>query len=569
MLLPGVLYAQPDWICAPAETAPDPLAAQQWHLVRSEVPQAWAMLDERVPSDGAYRPIVAIVDSGVDLTHPDLSGILVSGFNSVGIGRAQALGGAVDDVGTTGHGTRCAGVSVASVNNGVGIAGVASRARLMPVRCTDNPGGSALLSDILNGVRWASDNGADIISVSYWGVDNPAVQTSALYARERGSVVLWAAGNSGRAVNRVNDLWPVLVVGATNRLVDRLNSSTFGAALDLTAPGEALLTTARGGQYTTSSGTSFATPMAAGVAAMIRAANPTMPPDRVAEVLIASADDLGSPGRDDLFGGGRVNAARGVAMALADSIALPPTDAPLVGPGWLVRVVPVATGAAPTLADFVGDGMLQSRPAMRSRINAGQLDLPASASGFVAMRIDGLMRVESPGAGSAGAGSPMAQFDLVGIGPAELRIGGSLVATLTPPAEGSENTPTVSSGRVALAPGWHRVQVLTIAQSPESIGGTRTIAVRMSDRAGQSPVLLSGSRLGFERAPADVADSAAAPGADGRIDNGDLSAFMMAFAAGDALADIGNADAVPGPDGAVDNGDVTLFFASFSEQPSP
>jgi len=157
----------------------------------------------------------------------------------------------------------------------------------------------------------------------------------------------------------------------------------------------------------------------------------------------------------------------------------------------------------------------------------------------------------------------------VGIGPAELRIGGSLVATLTPPAEGSENTPTVSSGRVALAPGWHRVQVLTIAQSPESIGGTRTIAVRMSDRAEQSPVLLSGSRMGFERSPADVADSAAAPGADGRIDTGDLSAFMMAFAAGDTLADIGNADAVPGPDGAVDNGDVTLFFASFSEQPSP
>ncbi len=324
MLRPGVLYAQPDWICAPAETVPDPLAAQQWHLVRSEVPQAWAMLDERVPSDGAYRPIVAIVDSGVDLTHPDLSGILVSGFNSVGIGRAQALGGAVDDVGTTGHGTRCAGVSVAGVNNGVGVAGVASRARLMPLRCTDNPGGSALLSDILNGVRWASDNGADIISVSYWGVDNPSVQTSALYARERGGVVLWAAGNSGRAVNRVNDLWPVLVVGATNRVDDRLTSSTFGAAIDLTAPGEALLTTARGGQYTTSSGTSFATPMAAGVAAMIRAANPTMPPDRVAEVLLASADDLGSPGRDDLFGGGRVNAARGVAMALADSIALLP-----------------------------------------------------------------------------------------------------------------------------------------------------------------------------------------------------------------------------------------------------
>jgi hypothetical protein len=524
------------------------------------VPQAWALLEEQLPTVDAYRPIVAIVDSGEDLTHPDLSSILVPGFNSVGIGRAQIDGGAVDDIGTTGHGTRCAGVSVASVNNGIGIAGVASRARHMPIRCTDNPGGSALLSDILNGVRWAADNGADVISVSYWGVDNPTVQTSAIYARERGSVVLWAAGNSGRSCTRVNNLWPVLVVGATNRADDRLASSTFGSLLDLAAPGEAMLTTARGGLYTTSSGTSFATPMAAGVAAMIRAASPGMPPDRVAEILVASVDDLGPAGRDDVFGAGRVNVLRAVSMALADSTRLPPTAAPLVGSGWLVRAVAAADGSLPTGAMFGQAMPASSRPIRQSRINASMLNLPASSSGFVALRVEGLVRIESPEA-SANAGTAA--------GAVELRVAGSLVASLSAPTHGSEQIPSTTSGRLTLAPGWHRLELLSLAQTPESLGGTRTISIRMSERTDWSPTLISGNRIGFVRAPADIADSAAVPGSDGRIDDGDYLAFSQAFAAGIAMADIADSDAVPGPDGAVDSGDLTLFFLSFSEQTSP
>ncbi|MFO0082444.1 MAG: S8 family serine peptidase [Phycisphaerales bacterium] len=534
------------------------------------MPQAWALLEEQLPTVDAYRPIVAIVDSGVDLTPPDLSSILVPGFNSVGIGRAQIDGGAVDDIGTTGHGTRCAGVSVASVNNGIGIAGVASRARHMPIRCTDNPGGSALLSDILNGVRWAADNGADVISVSYWGVDNPTVQTSAIYARERGSVVLWAAGNSGRSCTRVNNLWPVLVVGATNRADDRLASSTFGSLLDLAAPGEAMLTTARGGLYTTSSGTSFATPMAAGVAAMIRAASPGMPPDRVAEILVASVDDLGPAGRDDVFGAGRVNVLRAVSMALADSTRLPPTAAPLVGSGWLVRAVAAADGSLPTGAMFGQAMPASSRPIRQSRINASMLNLPASSSGFVALRVEGLVRIESPEASAnAGTAAGAVEFEISGFGPAELRVAGSLVASLSAPTHGSEQIPSTTSGRLTLAPGWHRLELLSLAQTPESLGGTRTISIRMSERTDWSPTLISGNRIGFVRAPADIADSAAVPGSDGRIDDGDYLAFSQAFAAGIAMADIADSDAVPGPDGAVDSGDLTLFFLSFSEQTSP
>lgn len=89
--VPGVVYAQPDWVLFAAEASADPLAQDQWHLSRSEVPQAWALLEEGLPTVHAYRPIVAIVDSGVYLTHPDLSSILVPGFTASASGERRSM----------------------------------------------------------------------------------------------------------------------------------------------------------------------------------------------------------------------------------------------------------------------------------------------------------------------------------------------------------------------------------------------------------------------------------------------------------------------------------------------
>ena len=249
---------------------------------------------------------------------------------------------------------------------------------------------------------------------------------------------------------------------------------------------------------------------------------------------------------------------------------LSPTAAPLVGSGWLVRAVAAADGSLPTGAMFGQAMPASSRPIRQSRINASMLNLPASSSGFVALRVEGLVRIESPEASAnAGTAAGAVEFEISGFGPAELRVAGSLVASLSAPTQGAEQIPSTTSGRLTLAPGWHRLELLSLAQTPESLGGTRTISIRMSERTDWSPTLISGNRIGFVRAPADIADSAAVPGSDGRIDDGDYLAFSQAFAAGIAMADIADSDAVPGPDGAVDSGDLTLFFLSFSEQTSP
>lgn len=303
-------YAHPDWICSPLGNTPnDPWFGQQWHhrVMLSEL--AWDV----TTGDSSY--IASWVDTGVDLTHPDLAASLVPGYNSADKVE-QVNGGAVNDI--NGHGTAVAGCIGAIGNNGVAVAGVNWNVKLMPVRTTNQSNGNAYLSDLLDGALWAVAHGAGSVSVSYTGVEYPAVSTTGDTIHGQGGVLLWAAGNSA------TDLWwfdwsNVVIVGATNNGDHKTSWSSYGLAVDNVAPGDFITTTALGGGVWSVSGTSFSTPLTNGAVALIWANNPTWSNDEVLDKLFASCDDLGVPGEDNTYGHGRVNLARGV-----DAPGLPP-----------------------------------------------------------------------------------------------------------------------------------------------------------------------------------------------------------------------------------------------------
>jgi subtilisin family serine protease len=294
-------YVEPDWIVYPAGDPNDPLFPQEWHLSKIGTPTAWDWFV------GNGEVTVALCDTGVRLDHEDLWGRLVPGYNSIS-GLPQANGGAVSDV--NGHGTMTAGVAGASGNNSRGVSGIGWGFNLMPIRVTNNSNGSTTTYAIITGARWAADHGARIVSVSYSGVASAAVGVTGEYVRQRNSLLFWAAGNSNQNLSGFDHL-DVTVVGATDSDDGKEPSSSYGRGVDLFAPGADIWTTLQNGgaSYGSFTGTSAATPCAAGVAALIMAANPWLSADEVEAILLRSCRPLSGNQNDDYWGWGRVDAA--------------------------------------------------------------------------------------------------------------------------------------------------------------------------------------------------------------------------------------------------------------------
>jgi hypothetical protein len=290
-------------------TAPnDPYFADyQWNLRQIHAPEAWDL------TTGDRRVVIAIIDTGIALDHPDLASKLVPGINLVTPDQPPA-----DD---NGHGTHVAGIAAAATNNGEGVAGVSWEARLMPVKVLDADGG-ADVNRVADGIRWAVDHGARVLNLSFSGSESSAALGEAVqYARDRGALVVAAVGNDGRAeASYPAALDGVLAVGATDRGDQRLSSSNTGPYVALAAPGEQIASTfwapGVGNTYAQASTTSQAPPHVAGVASLIWSVNPDLRGDAVRALLVNHADDLGPPGRDDETGAGRVNALRSVLAAL-------------------------------------------------------------------------------------------------------------------------------------------------------------------------------------------------------------------------------------------------------------
>lgn len=294
-------FAELDELVSPDQTIPnDPNYPNAWHLPQILAPTAWDT------SLGAGVTI-AILDTGVDALHLDLSTKLVAGWNSAS--------GNTDTADIYGHGTKVAGTAGAESNNLLGVASVAWSADIMPVRITnDSSTGAAYTSHIASGITWAADHGADVANISYRVAGSSTVQNAAQYMKNKGGVVVVAGGNTGD-----NPGWAassaLIAVSGTTSSDTRASWSSYGNHVDVAAPGVGIWTTTRGGGYGSSSGTSFASPITAGVVALIIAANPSLSPDEVEAVLKSTADDVGDPDWDPYFGFGRVNASSAVALA--------------------------------------------------------------------------------------------------------------------------------------------------------------------------------------------------------------------------------------------------------------
>ncbi|MFL6717094.1 MAG: S8 family serine peptidase, partial [Burkholderiaceae bacterium] len=235
----------------------DPYLGSQWHVGKVGAPTAW---DSAAGMGEGVK--IAILDSGVDASHPDLVGNLVPGYNFVD--------GNADTNDTCGHGTAVAGTAAAVSNNSSGVAGIAGKARIMPVKVAFYNAGSsgcyAYYSTVVSGINFAADNGARIVNVSYGGVAaSQAVLNAAQYLRSKGGLLFASAGNNGRDEG-VAPTTAMAVVSATDENDNLAGWSSYGSFVTLSAPGTNIWTTSAGGRYDQWSGTSFASPLAAGVA---------------------------------------------------------------------------------------------------------------------------------------------------------------------------------------------------------------------------------------------------------------------------------------------------------------
>jgi subtilisin family serine protease len=334
---------------ATAAAASDPLLPAQWALADPAAigaEEAWTQSS----GDGV---LVAVLDTGVQLDHPDLAGNIWTNSDEVpGNGRDDDANGVIDDVhganmfdlsnnvnDDNGHGTHVAGIVAARKGNGIGGSGIAPGATIMPVKVLDkNMAGDT--DALAMGIRYAVDNGARILNVSVNSDDETAAVTTAVsYAGQKGAIIVASAGNNGRNIDLVPSYPASLpdhaVFSVAASAADGLlwNLSNTGAhAVDLAAPGARISSTATGSGYQSRTGTSAAAPFVAGSLALLSAARPDMPVSDLKDAILATTKRasilstlLGSGGRLDV----------GAAMHR------------VVGAAW--RTGGPAAGAAPTL----------------------------------------------------------------------------------------------------------------------------------------------------------------------------------------------------------------------------
>jgi hypothetical protein len=333
--LDEVVFAEPVYLRESFVVPNDPSYPQQWGLAKIRCPEAWDR------TTGSANVTVAVVDTGVDLDHPELAGLLVAGQDMVDLGpnpgpprpgwvwEGDFNGRDNNPQDEVGHGTHVAGTIACASNDGTGVAGVTWGCRLMPVkvlnrarRLSDNRiSGFGTSVDIAAGIRWAADNGARIINLSLGGPGNDQVTANAVaYALSRGCLVVAAMGNTGDAVPQFPAALPdVLSVGAVDANDVRAGFSSMGPHIDVAAPGVGILSTLWDNGYGTMDGTSMASPHVAGVAALMLSCNGALTPAQLRQMIRDSAralrDNPADPVPNDRYGTGLVDARAAIDLA--------------------------------------------------------------------------------------------------------------------------------------------------------------------------------------------------------------------------------------------------------------
>jgi len=307
---PMVDFVEENRQIPPSVIPNDPYFGSEWHLTQISAPQAWDV------STGNAKAVIAVLDSGVDPNHPDLASKLLPGYNF------NDNNDNTTDV--YGHGTMVAGIAAAVTNNSRGVSAIAWQNSILPIRVTDTDGYTTY-SLLAKGLTYAADKGAKTATMSFRIFGGSAFSSAAKYFMDKGGLAVAAGGNTGTNQSDPDNPY-ILSVSATTNTDSLAAFSTYGPFIDLSAPGVSIWSTTRGGGYGSGSGTSFSTPLTAGVASLIFSANPTLTPYQVEQIMESTAVDLGTPGYDIYYGWGRIDAAR--ALSAATGITSPKDDTP-------------------------------------------------------------------------------------------------------------------------------------------------------------------------------------------------------------------------------------------------
>lgn len=309
---PNVVYAEPNFKAKAFGFTNDTSLSQQWGLFKIDAANYASISAWDVTTSNSSIKL-AVLDTGIEESHPDLFGKVTASYNFTNSPTVSDL---------FGHGTHVAGIAAAATNNGSGVAGAGYNTSLLNGKVLGDDG-SGYYSWVANGIVWAADQGAQVINMSLGG-GSPSItlEDAVNYAWSKGSVVVAAAGNSGNS----NPQYPgyyqnVIAVGATDNNDIKAGFSTYGNWVDVAAPGVGIYSTYKGGSYDTLSGTSMATPFAAGTSALIWAKGTCKSNICVREQLEKTADKIGGTGT--YWTWGRINAYRAVSDIFPTSIPTP------------------------------------------------------------------------------------------------------------------------------------------------------------------------------------------------------------------------------------------------------
>ncbi len=287
--IPGAEYVEVNDLYYPDTN--DPHYPRQYGLRAIKAPEAWEI------SKGDPGVVIAILDTGIVKAHEDLQ-------VTAHVNQSRLSDTPYD---RHGHGTHVAGIAGAVTDNALGIAGVTWYCSLLNVKVLgdDGPG---YRSDVVKGIVYAADNGANVINMSLGGpIGGLTIQRAVNYAYDKGVVLVASAGNTSGSIGYPAKYEKVIAVGATDRQNERVWFSSYGPELTIMAPGWDIYSTELRNRYAYKSGTSMAAPHVAGLASLMLSIRPNLTPQEVTDYIIEGANDLGQPGWDEYYGHGLID----------------------------------------------------------------------------------------------------------------------------------------------------------------------------------------------------------------------------------------------------------------------
>jgi len=313
-----VEFVEPNYLYTSDLTPNDPGAAQQYAWNTIDANEAWDI------NAGSNTTVIAVVDTGIQRSHPDLDAKIVAGRDFVDNDTTADDG--------NGHGTHVAGTAAAETNNATGGAGSCPNCKLMPVRVLDNSG-SGTLAAVADGIRWAADNGAKVINLSLGGSGSSTLQRAVEYAWSKGAFLACAAGNSN--TSSTASAYPAaytncFAVASTTSSDARSSFSNYGSWVEVAAPGSSIYSTWLNSGYRTINGTSMATPHVAGLAGLL--ASSGLSNAQIRDRICSTSDAISGTGSQ--WSCGRINAYRAVSAAGPS-----PTPTPVPPPAGSEKIV--------------------------------------------------------------------------------------------------------------------------------------------------------------------------------------------------------------------------------------